>query len=197
MDFADIRQDTYTYITWAVVNDRIEWIFGEVDHKDWLRERFNITQRQFEETIRGYISKQRDNKIDIAYFKGSGFDECNIDTKLMAQVLLIADLSFPFEIISLYSGLKIRKTMETSKLRGAYRVLTKIDVSDKIVSVKSILDYEDKLVNLINSTIYSDTSIFRTELDFCHQALKSYINLEHELLNHDFKRRLITYNSLL
>ena len=70
MDFADIRQDTYTYITWAVVNDRIEWIFGEVEHKDWLRERFNITQRQFEETIRGYISKQRDNKIDIAYFKG-------------------------------------------------------------------------------------------------------------------------------
>lgn len=196
-EYSGIKQIKHTHITWAVVNNRIEYIYGDIDHKDWLKSRFGISQRQFEETVRGYISKQRDNKIDVTYFVGSGFDDCDIDTKLLAKVLLIADLSFPFDQINLYSGLKIKKNLETTKLRNAYKVLTKLDVSGKVVSVKSILDYEDKLVNIINSTVYSDTSIFRYELDMCHKALKNYINQEHDLLNHDFKRRLITYNDLL
>lgn len=198
------KNDFYTevktrekYITWAIVNDKVEWIDGRIDHKNWLKEKFNISQRLFEETISGYINAKQDGTMDVVYFKGSGLDECEIDNKHLAKVLFIADLSYDYNKICIHSGLKMFKNLNVSKSKGAYKVLSKIDTADTIVSVKSILDYEDKLVNIINSTIYSNTSIFRQELERCHTVIKEYLYSEKDLLDLEFKRRILTYLSLI
>lgn len=193
----EINEIRQPYITWAIVNNKVEWIEGQIEHKDWLRDTFGITHRAFEDTVTGYIQNHKNGKIDIVYFKGSGFDECTIDNKHLAKVLLLTDLCYNFEQISIYSGLKFRKNSEVKRLSGAYKVLTKVDVSGRLISIKQMLDYEDKLVEIINSTIHSNPDVFRRELALCHESLNGYLNSNRELVNHDFKRRLITYNKLL
>ena len=188
------------YITWAVINNKIEWIDGQIDHKEWLKHKFKITERQFEETISGFIRGNSQGKIEIIYFKGSGFDECSIDTKLLATVILIADLRYSFEQILIYSGIKstkIKRDLDTLRLKEAYKVLTKINVSDKLVSIKQIIEYEAKIVNLVNSTIYSNKDILQEELILCKQAFANYISSEQDPLNYELKRRIITYSELL
>lgn len=193
----ELSEVTKPYITWAVIDNKIEWVEGKTEHKDWLRDAFGVTQRSFEDIICGYIQNNRNGKVDVVYFKGSGFDECQIDNKLLAKVLLITDLCYLFDNINLYSGLKARKNSEIYTPIGPYKVLTKLDSSSRLVSIKQIIDYEDKLVSIINNTVYSSNEIFRKELSICYEALNNYIGSKGKLLDREFKRRVVTYVNLL
>ena len=145
-------------IMWAEVDGELYWTKSELGHKEWLKEKFCLTEKEFEEIKRGYIRKSEDT-VNVVIYKGNNFEPTRLSDKVEEKLNWLVQLMFTDSNLKInwYNGVEVGKTGEVWKPLHEYVFYKdKYTLNKNIeISLYDLLVYEKGLTNIINKGLTS------------------------------------------
>lgn len=182
-------------VVWAIYNGKMYFALSEKGHKKWFMDKLNIPESEFENIKRGYI--RRSNKdwdvLNVVAYRGSNFEQVELTDEETAKLLWMTDLIHDCEKMRLYSGVKVGDVGEVWEPLTLIKSVdsAEVDYDHKKVSLKSLVEYEDALVNFLDYHDIDDsiTALVTWERDVILSCIDEYIEKRGDIeLTHNTDR---------
>lgn len=168
-------------VVWAIYQGKMYFAFSEKGHKKWLMETLNISDEQFETVKRGYIRRQADDweTVNIVAYKGSKFEKTELSEEEITKLMWMTDLIHECGNIKVYTGVEIGEVGQVWKPLELLKSVesAEVDKEHKKVSLRTLIDYEDMLVNFMNYHKIDDniTAVVEAEKEEVTAYITGYV----------------------
>lgn len=186
-------------IMWAEVNGELYWTKSALGHKEWLSNKFGLSEKEFGRLKRGYIRREENTVNIVCYtykFTPTRLSDL-IEEKLNWLVnVLFADNNLKFKW---YTGVEVGEPGEVWQPMHEY-VLYKdkyILNKCKIISLYDLLAYEKGLTNILNKEL-TDLEMLKSveqERESVLYYIQNYFKLSIHSKSSKVALRTALYNS--